>query len=290
MKIEKKGRSHALVVPAGTRFERWTVVAEAESSMTTRGDKLRRMLCRCDCGVERIILLCSLRKGASTSCGCRALELASGPRIARREDLTGRRFDRLLVLAPAAAQGKWLCRCVCGTKREVWATHLKRGNTRSCGCLNSEVVAARNVAEAEHGMWRSNEFAIWQGMIQRCSEHVEASKRKVYYERGIRVCDRWRASFVSFYEDMGPRPSKKHSLDRIENDKGYEPGNVRWATASQQANNKRNNVWVEHDGVRKTVAQFAEEHGLSRCCVRLRLKRGLTGDALAAPPHPGARP
>jgi len=157
-------------------------------------------------------------------------------------DITGQQFGRLTVIcrAPREIGGKrptmWRCVCSCGTEKMLAGHHLSQGRTKSCGCLNREVTAQKNRDSAKHGMWRSNEFGIWQGMLQRCSPtNVDACKRRNYAERGVTVCERWRNSFEAFYSDIGPRPSRQHSLDRFPDQQGsYEPGNVRWATPIEQ--------------------------------------------------------
>jgi hypothetical protein len=89
-----------------------------------------------------------------------------------------------------------------------------------------------------HGLWKTKEYGIWNAMRQRCT-NPKSQKWEHYGARGIRVCDEWLKSFISFYEHIGPKPGPEYSLDRINNDGNYEPGNVRWATIKEQANNQR---------------------------------------------------
>lgn len=136
----------------------------------------------------------------------------------------------------------WECRCDCGTLTTVSAVHLVTGHTKSCGCLSSEMTAARS---RTHGATvdRSaipGEYNVWAGIRERCFNLSD----KNYGGRGITMCDQWRASFSAFLNDMGPRPSAEHSIDRINVDGNYEPGNCRWATAMQQAQNSRSNIRV----------------------------------------------
>ena len=129
----------------------------------------------------------------------------------------------------------YLCRCICGNERSIYACHLHRGKSMSCGCINATKTAARNLT---HGMSKAPEYRIWRAMIDRC--HYPSNQAYSRYGgRGILVCEEWRHSFENFIEYMGLRPSDEHSIDRIDNDKGYEPGNCRWATALEQARNKR---------------------------------------------------
>jgi len=131
-----------------------------------------------------------------------------------------------------------------------------------------------------HGLWRSRhaEYRCWQDMIQRCHNPSNASWH-LYGERGIRVCDRWRESFVNFYKDMGERPEGM-SLDRINNDGSYAPDNCRWATATTQARNHRGCVFIEYMGKRQTIAEWAEETGIDARTLRSRYRRGLSTEQI----------
>lgn len=150
----------------------------------------------------------------------------------------GTKFGMWVVTgAPISRKQKivYPCRCACGTERNVYACHLRRGQSSSCGCEGARKTADRN---RTHGMASTLEYGIWRSMIDRChnpSNHAYAR----YGGRGIFVCDRWRDSFENFIADVGKRPTDEHSIDRIKNDRGYEPDNCRWATAIEQARNKR---------------------------------------------------
>lgn len=134
-----------------------------------------------------------------------------------------------------------------------------------------------------HGMCNTPEYRAWAQMIERC-ENPENAQWCDYGGRGIRVCDRWRAGFLAFLEDVGRKPSPGHSIDRIDNDKGYEPGNVAWRTRREQNRNTRYNRRLELDGKVQCLTDWAAEYGLPLQTVIGRLHRGMAlRDALTAP-------
>jgi hypothetical protein len=133
------------------------------------------------------------------------------------------------------------------------------------------------------GPKRSPLYDLWNAMIQRCHNPRDA-RFELYGARGIVVCERWRVSFAAFLEDLGPRPSPGHSLERIDNEKGYESGNVRWATTKEQARNKRSNRFLTLNGVSLTIAEWAESAGMTRHQLGARLRSGWSlEEALATP-------
>lgn len=184
-------------------------------------------VCLCACGKESIHPQHHLKRGSVKSCGC-----SQHPQL----DLTGKRFGRWTVLKrdenKTTRDSYWLCQCSCGTTRSVVRQYLQDGTSQSCGCLRAELLTS-------HGMYKSPEYTAWYSLIQRCTNQNNP-RYPSYGGRGIEVCERWQNSFIDFYDDMGPRPSKNHSIDRINNDGNYEPSNCRWTTRKVQQNNRRN--------------------------------------------------
>lgn len=172
-------------------------------------------------------------------------------------DLVGRRFGRLLVVAPAPSavlpDGRkvvqWACQCDCGGEVIVYANSLRRGLTKSCGCWAKELHVNRGCTlRLKHGKARKDrqgrqisEYKAWVSMKQRCY-NPNARGYENYGGAGVTVCDRWRKSFENFYADMGDKPAPDYSLDRVNPFGNYEPGNCRWADKVTQSRNTRKRV------------------------------------------------
>ncbi len=179
----------------------------------------------------------------------------------RIENLTGQRFGRLMVLALAclaeytAKRITWMCLCDCGKVLPVSASNLKSNHTKSCGCFRAESSSIRN---GKHRKKNTPEYATWSHLRGRCLNPNNKGYSD-YGGRGITVCARW-DSFENFLIDMGERPSIKHSIDRINNNKGYEPNNCRWATSQEQNNNRRNVKQYFLKGESLSLAQISKKY------------------------------
>lgn len=219
------------------RFNRWTALL----FVSINGKSY--WMCRCDCGTERLVTTTTLVSGLSKSCGCLHKEIISELKF---DDLTGQRFGRLVVLDGSKSPIRWRCLCDCGNIKIVRPNSLKQKKTQSCGCLHKERAGMPTRFITKHGHYAgdvaSPEYKVWCGMKSRCKNPKHISW-KYYGGRGIAVCERWQNSFENFLSDMGLRPPGS-TLDRIDPDGNYEPGNCRWTISREQARNKQPRVTV----------------------------------------------
>lgn len=198
----------------------------------------------------------------------------------KHKSLLGQKFGMLLPME-FCRHGKnlraaYLCQCDCGGQSIVFAQSLRGGFTRSCGCQ----VGAERI---KHGLSREKVYSIWQGMKQRCdSDKMDSYPR--YGGRGITYCDEWKY-FENFYADMGPMPTPDHSIDRIDNNKGYFPNNCRWATDEEQMLNREITILIPYQGRMLTVNKLSAETGISRNTIRARVKYGWSPDEIISPPR-----
>lgn len=181
----------------------------------------------------------------------------------------GQRFGRLVTVKKvdnySRGNYKWVCICDCGKERVALSGSLNYGQTKSCGCIQLESVTKHGQAKRGN---RSSEYVSWRCMIGRCYT-PQTDSYKFYGERGITVCDRWLNSFEMFFQDMGVKPSKKHTIERLDVLGNYEPNNCKWATQAEQDRNKANNNWIEHNGEKMIASDWAKRLGVS--CGRLLL-------------------
>jgi hypothetical protein len=185
----------------------------------------------------------------------------------KNKDWIGRKFGRLTVVALEKIPGAGtvvVCECQCGNVTRCKNHNLIRGSTKSCGCLWKEKITT-------HGMTSSRAYASWKGMRSRCYCPTVREWHN-YGGRGIKVCDRWLYSFENFLADMG-EPPEGRTLDRVENDGDYEPGNCEWATYEEQLNNTRSNRMVTAFGKTQSLARWAKEYSLAYTTLKNRLFR-----------------
>lgn len=196
----------------------------------------------------------------------------------------GERFGRLVVIRQSENIGgrrAWHCQCDCGATCNVTGKALRQGGTKSCGCLHSDLVSARmKVQMLKHGHCRTDirtgqtkTHRAWNAMLSRC-RNKNVKNYKDYGGRGISVCERW-LKFENFLSDMGEAPSGL-TLDRINVNGDYEPGNCRWADWKTQQLNRRNNHWITFGGRTMTITQWEKEAGFPQGKISQRMKHGWT--------------
>lgn len=226
--------------------------------------------CKCDCGKTAIVKGSRLTRGLTKSCGCARSEASKKKLI----DLTGQRFGRLTVVSRAESKVNkngskttmWNVVCDCGQHRIVQSSNLLTGHTISCGCYGNNILGNHN---RTHGFSDSRLYGVWIGMKNRCYNEA-APKFNRYGGRGITICDEWLCehgfenfrewAYTNGYDENAPKG--ECTIDRINNNKGYEPSNCRWANPHNQANNRRTNHLYELDGEWLNISQIAERFNL----------------------------
>lgn len=188
------------------------------------------------------------------------------------KDITGQRFGRLVAikLLPKrrGTRTVWLCQCDCGSVHEAMTTNLDKGATKSCGCLNLDNLRSKNGCPS--GMSGTPTYRSWRAMLFRCS-NPKSGRR--YCARGIKVDQRWKR-FDNFLADMGERPLGT-SIDRIDNNGNYEPGNCRWADRYEQGRNRDTSRLITFNGKTQNVTDWARELGLNRNMLYKQLDKGV---------------
>ena len=196
--------------------------------------------------------------------------------------VVGQKFGELTILSvegrDSASKMRVRCQCSCGTQTTVRYNNLQ-GRTTSCGHVIREKTVVRNTI---HGLSGHPDFQVWVDMNKRC-HGSNPNFTKNYKDRGIFVCSQWRHDPAQFFNDMGPRP-KGMTLERINNAKGYSPDNCAWVPMKTQQNNKRTNIFLEFQGVRRTISQWAQSIGMSKSTLSFRLNKGMSvEEALTKP-------
>ena len=175
-------------------------------------------------------------------------------------DLIDKKFGRLVVIKRMDndewGRLRWLCKCYCGKEKIIVGQSLRSGATKSCGCLQKEIVS---IANTTHGQTRTKTYDVWHNMIQRCT-NPKHKYYKHYGGRGIKVCKRW-MKFENFLEDMGKIP-EGYSIDRINNNKGYKKSNCKWSTKKEQSRNTRRNRSGTYGGKTQLLIEWSEETGI----------------------------
>jgi hypothetical protein len=250
LRLEKTGElgpvgpiPQRITVPAGTLYGFWTTLEDYDHASAM-------VLCRCKCGRERRVYARSLRRGLSMSCGCAWHESQLARMTASPYIRTGERFGLLTALEDGiASDSQPLCRCECGTEKRLLARNLRRGLSRTCGCSRYAVVMAAAAANRTHGLSKHPLYLTWYNMVYRC-HGPKALEYADWGGRGIAVYEPWRsdvAAFIDWIEvNIGPRPAGRYlsgqpfyTIDRIDVDGNYVPGNLRWADKKTQAENRR---------------------------------------------------
>lgn len=232
-----------------------------------RSDRHLVAKCKCKCGSEITVPRVVVAMKARTA--CRKCDTAP---------LVGRRFGSLVVLRERkdgdCDEHHVIVRCDCGAEKQIQRSNLLNGRALSCGCKTAGLISA---GKKIHGQstkgGRSNAFIVWTAMLQRCYNKNRPEYHR-YGGRGITVCKRWRESVVNFIADMGKRPTENHSLDRINNDGNYEPGNCRWATMLQQCNNTHRTRRFALNGREYTLREWAAQTGMNPKLIDARIRMG----------------
>lgn len=255
----------------GKRFGYFTVLRLGEIK-----NGMSKWICQCDCGNVRSVYGTNLTRGLSKSCGCKKHDLL---KKSNRIDLIGQKFGRLTVISfheLERGDTYFNCLCDCGREVVVKGQDLKRGSTKSCGCLKETFEPSNKT----HGMSKTRLFKIWNGMKQRCY-NPNNEKYPIYGGRGITVCPEWigEQGFQNFYDwSMGNGYTENLTIDRIDTNGNYEPSNCKWSTLKEQANNTRSTVFLTYKGETKPVSEWSEITGIRQDTLTYRKRHGWTDE------------
>lgn len=231
------------------------------------GGTIRRMASFvCRCGNEFSAKFSHVKYGVTKSCGC------IKNKDKKNNYTIGKQINGLLFKGDVGVinkKRKGLFQCpLCGTDFRATISSVACGTTKSCGCSHTLSCKERAI----HNMYNTPTYKSWVRMKSRCY-NKRNTRYYCYGGKGISVCERWH-DFLNFYEDMGERPSQSYSIDRIDINKNYEPGNCRWATRIEQARNKSNNIVIFYNGVSKNLSAWVDELGLNYSKTICRIRRG----------------
>lgn len=261
---------NALIDISGQRFGKLVVLRREPKT-----DRRTRWICACDCGKDTSAVGDDLKRGTTTSCGCKHFG-ERPPRV----NLVGSKFGMVQVVSYDGRHGIpggsfWNCACDCGKEFVARGHHLRDGDTRSCGCQIRVGLLKSNVT---HGKCKTPEYRVWSGMLTRCYNKKEKAY-KYYGAKGVTVCARWRdeGGFENFLADMGLRPSKGYWIDRKKNYLGYSPTNCKWTLFIDQVENRSTTIWVQVDGQRMSLRRACRTLGLNYGTIRGRMfKQGMS--------------
>lgn len=208
------------------------------------------------------------------------------PKRSTFNDLEGRRFGKYLVLGLVGRKPtKWLCRCDCGNERSVKPQSLLEGQAQSCGCRRLEWIVGVGKKNATHGLSKTPESEAFWGAKKRC-ENPKAKGFERYGGRGIKFLI---PGIDAMVDDIGLRPSTKHSIDRDDNNGHYEIGNIKWSTKEEQARNRRSNRIITINGETMLLIDWTKETGIKGTTFRERVKRGWCDQCAITVPSGGSR-
>lgn len=200
-------------------------------------------------------------------------------------DPVGTIFNRLTVIRSIGwvrRHFRVIAKCDCGTEKEFSLDLLQSGSTQSCGCVRRDRAHLLNQTHRQSGVGRTPLYRAWEAMRDRCR------RKPRYVERGITVCQQWADSFEAFRDyvnaNLGARP-QGHTIDRIENDLGYQPGNIRWADPTTQQRNTSANTVITVDGVSRCIAEWAQVSGLTSGIICQRRRLGWPDDVAVTAPR-----
>src|ERR1700722_1457131 len=177
-------------------------------------------------------------------------------------DISGHKFGLLTAIKiddqRMSPHTYWICQCDCGNTCSVYLGNLRRGHTSSCGCVTKKLLSSSRMIHGHNIKHRvSSEYSTWVSMKSRCN-NPNSTSYKLYGEKGVSVCKQWNDSFQCFFNDMGPKPTKNHSIDRYPDKNGnYEPGNCRWATDKEQNRNRSNTKWITYNNKQILIPDLA---------------------------------
>ena len=265
----------------GQRFGKLKVVERTEDHISPSGYKYVMWRCQCDCGNFINVRTTDLKNNHTQSCGCLHKEMLSKAKLI---DLTGQVYGRLTVIKRAddyispsgSRKVQWLCKCKCGKEVIVTGNNLRKGNSKSCGCYNRELLAKINLT---HNASNTRLYHIWICMKDRCY-NPKNKKYKDYGGRGIIICDEWINDFEAFANwayDNGYIENVSRgecTIDRIDVNGNYCQQNCRWVNQKVQSNNKRNNHYITYNGETHTVTEWNNILGYKKGVLSRRIFSG----------------